>query len=1399
MSCKKADCNGKPIPRGKYCEIHCTKAKSNAKSKVKNNTKQEVKNATKIEVKNDAKIEVKNATKIEVKNDADISTFKDLYEFLQHNELLEWIKTPWQGKDKQESVLRLFAGLNLIRKLNNYRVCSGNFNTMTIAIINETRSIFYNGEDLIMLKDTGNSSDLTCVHKDDEKHLLVTTSKNLNRTNINNLDIADIILNFQQYENIGYTMKLCVCIREEKEFKLMLTRVRDTNANLLAYAEDAIVIDWNDLRQAHIEFKDNYHSISVADIKESKNPLLLKMHQKLGVKKTLALKNARKKRILWGHIQRSGKSYIIGGCIIEDSKNKASCNYLIITTAPNETITQQMAVFDCFQLSSFNVARIEGDTKRSIRDKNIYICSKQFLQNKTDNKRTMQWLKNINFDMRFVDESHNGGTTDLAQKTLALYGGNSFTVQITATYAKPVSEYDIPLENMVLWDLEDIKLCKNINDENIALLVQKHGNIIGDIISEYTHNEIKAEYSKYPDLILLTDRLTNEVVDQIIRETRNNEYGWSVNACFLLCQDEKKVIARFQNNDANLRLWWRIFGRRNLLGVQDPEYPDSKVFMKRIERISRSTSSIFDSTEPIIIMAFLPQSKINKITTATIALLRDRNVIPEYEIIGINSKLTSDPKKTIEDARCRARNSGKRGVLVLSGRQCSLGVSIDNCDIVLLLNNAKGFDMVYQMMFRCMTERKGKTHGFVVDLNIHRLIGTTLVNYAEIIRPKEQIKDSLNYILNEQLITLNCDHLIPCAENIENTILSLSSKVYSIYSSNTERVLSHFLDRLKFSEILLNSEEQKAFNRYFVHNAGGRVIDIDVSAEIKEGIEYIPLMHEHEKDEKDEKQEQKTKTNKKKQNDDNHNKVNYANLLRHFIPLVCILTIHNRETSFVRMCNSIIEDEKVFAILIDQVKGWWGDNINAESVHLLISTYIKYIQNNNTYTQSISGIKELFFNNVADTRQLSKLIDKYLIPQELEKKKNAEVSTPHALRQEMLDKIPVEFWTTPKKVFEPCSGKGGFVIDIVDRFMVGLSNLITDEKERYRVIVEECLYFSDINPTNIYICSLLLDPHGEYKLNFNEGNTLELDIKDKWNIAGFDAVIGNPPYTTDENNTNGKGETPLYDKFVMRFVDKTKYLLYIIPSRYFSGGKGLATFREFMMNCRKIKLINHFDEDIRIFKDVDIKGGVNYFLYDNDYNGDVLFNNEPINLSKYDIILKPRFYKIIEKIYSRNLKSITDILGYRPKIKTNDKRLCNDGKIKCYVSSLKSKNNIKYISSFDDDKFENSTRLLILETTKDTLSGFSKKMIINSDNSLFTTSFIPFLVAANEAENLKYYLSLNLVNFILISRKASHLITKNSLKWIPLLSFAQRWTNASLYEYFNFTEDEIRIIELVIA
>ena len=206
----------------------------------------------------------------------------------------------------------------------------------------------------------------------------------------------------------------------------------------------------------------------------------------------------------------------------------------------------------------------------------------------------------------------------------------------------------------------------------------------------------------------------------------------------------------------------------------------------------------------------------------------------------------------------------------------------------------------------------------------------------------------------------------------------------------------------------------------------------------------------------------------------------------------------------------------------------------------------------NNYDNIRKITKELFINN---NKKLSKLIDKYLIPQELEKKKNAEVSTPYKLRQEMLDKIPNNFWKQKRTVFEPCSGKGGFLVDIIDRFMNGLKEKYPDIKNRYKIIVEKCLYFCDINPTNIFINKLLLDPYNEYNLNYNEGNTLELDIKKKWNIDGFDAVIGNPPYQAPrkkENKSKGGGGDLLWNKFVTKslhiWIKINGYLCFVHPS-----------------------------------------------------------------------------------------------------------------------------------------------------------------------------------------------------------------------------------------------------------
>ena len=1298
-------------------------------------------------------------------------TFIDLYNYLQginDESIVPWLTNNWQGKEKQESLLRLFASLGLIDKLRPYNICKGNFNKKTINKYTSLKDAFYKNNDPINLNDKGDASDLTGVLKENKQHMVVTTSKNLKHYTIGKLEIDKILTHFKQYEEDGFTMTLCVCINNNVDFGNMINRSEMSNNQLKSFLEkeDTIIINWNDLDEAYHKFKRTYGNKPLDTIIHSnKEPLLLKMHQRLGVLKTLRMKNCEKKKILWGHIQRSGKSYIIAGCIIEDSKDKDECNYLVMTTAPNETTEQQRKVFDCNQLEDFNVIVLNGSNKKPVlTKKNIILCSKQFLQRKLDNKdvektNSIGWLKNMKFAMRFIDESHNGGTTELAQKTLEFYGKLAFTVQITATYSKPINDYKIPKDCWILWDLHDIKLCKNIKSEkSIDRLVEKHGIDIKDLIREYSFSNIINEYSKYPELHLLTHEIKPDIVAEILKDTQHNDYGWSPDSCFLLNQDSNNKIDEFQNEAENVNMWYRIFGKRGTFGIPDKDFPDEQVFIKRIETICKnpSTKSRFIGqgdfhNEPMVIMAFLPQNNIDMISKATIKQLEKHNVIPEYEIISINCKAGKDPKQRIEDARDKARNSGKKGVLVLSGKQCSLGVSINNCDIVILLNNSMGFDMVYQMMFRCMTEGKNKKCGFVVDLNIHRVIQTSIINYASLIKPNEHPRNATKFILQERLINLNSDHWMPAFGNSASKITTLCDNVYNAYSSNTENALNQLLNRLRFKELSLTKDEQLLFNTLFSNveltKQQKDLIDkIPEEENIKKGIEKINVDVEERSDTAS---ETASETTNESEPEDKH--VNYMDILKHMIPLLCILTIHYEETSFIEMFGVIEKNQNLYTILIEQIKSWWGENINSNIIKTLINIYIKYMSDDMETTQIIRTIKELFSKNLNNHRNLSQLIDKYLVPQELEKKQSAEVSTPYKLRQEMLDKIPIEFWTSVKKVFEPCSGKGGFVIDIIDRFMIGLKEVIPDEKIRYKTIVEECLYFSDINPTNIFICKLLINKDNEYSynLNYNEGDTLEINIKEKWDIGGFDAVIGNPPYQVQ---VGPRKSQPIWNLFTKKYLDNLSengYLLFVHPSGWRSPGGVFRDVYEKIMSKNLIYLnMNDFKKGQEVFN---VGTNFDYYLVKNNNNKqsveiiDIYDKEYNLDLSKWSFIPSGGF-ELYEKVLALNNEEKVEVLhdysSYETRKKWISKTQSDEYKYPCcYTITIKDGMKFFYSSEkkghFDIPKVIWSNGLgtypIIDENGEYGLTQFSYAIIDSKDKlnniklSLENTDFIKLM------------------------------------------------------------------------
>ena len=114
-----------------------------------------------------------------------------------------------------------------------------------------------------------------------------------------------------------------------------------------------------------------------------------------------------------------------------------------------------------------------------------------------------------------------------------------------------------------------------------------------------------------------------------------------------------------------------------------------------------------------------------------------------------------------------------------------------------------------------------------------------------------------------------------------------------------------------------------------------------------------------------------------------------------------------------------------------------------------------------------------------------------------------EVFTPWQLIEEMLDKLPKRVWTDPKKTWlDPAAGLGNFHSIVVERLMVGLSEWEPNEEQRYKHIIENQLYFIELNPRSAVWIRRLFNPNKTYKMNLVCADSLDKDHPG-WNKVGY--------------------------------------------------------------------------------------------------------------------------------------------------------------------------------------------------------------------------------------------------------------------------------------------------------
>ena len=469
-----------------------------------------------------------------------------------------------------------------------------------------------------------------------------------------------------------------------------------------------------------------------------------------------------------------------------------------------------------------------------------------------------------------------------------------------------------------------------------------------------------------------------------------------------------------------------------------------------------------------------------------------------------------------------------------------------------------------------------------------------------------------------------------------------------------------------------------------------------------------------------------------------------------------------------------------------------------------------------------------------------------------------EVFTPPELVNKILDSLPNNIWSNDEVTFlDPSSKSGVFLREIVKRLNSGLSEKIPDTQDRLNHIFQNQVFGIAVTELTGYVSrrTLYCSKHanGKYSLFLNckteSGNIISDAVSHEWKggrciFCGaskeqysrddsleayaykfihtktpeeifnmrFDVIVGNPPYQLDTGGS-GRQATPLYHKFVQQAKSlNPRYISMIIPSRWFAGGMGLDSFRQEMLNDKRISKIVDFTDARDCFPNVDIAGGVCYFLWDKHHDGDThIINNvkgqvfegkRTLNEFNTFIRLSPAV-PILRKILSKELKDLTHIVSATVPfgLKTSE-RGGSEGELTLVSSAGRSKISINKITSGHD--YIRKWKVLTSKASHDHAGQPDKdgkrrvlsKLEILEPNAICTGSYI--LLGAFETEeeaiNLKNYAETRVFRFLVSLLSFSQDITRERFRYVPMVDASESWDDEKICELFKIDDEEFKFI-----
>lgn len=449
---------------------------------------------------------------------------------------------------------------------------------------------------------------------------------------------------------------------------------------------------------------------------------------------------------------------------------------------------------------------------------------------------------------------------------------------------------------------------------------------------------------------------------------------------------------------------------------------------------------------------------------------------------------------------------------------------------------------------------------------------------------------------------------------------------------------------------------------------------------------------------------------------------------------------------------------------------------------------------------------------------------------------DSEIVTPEFVTEKIIDLFPVKSITNSSSLLDIASKQGEFVYAVYKKFGKKIANnfySIPTSKIAYE-FTRKVYRLLELDINHIENKNTSYDLIEEN--NLIVGKNLKINNKN----MKFDVIVGNPPYQQSDGGAQASAK-PIYNQFVNITKNlNPKFISIIMPTRWYAGGKGLDSFRDEMLNDKHIAELHDFLKPDLLFKDINLRGGVCYFLWNKNYDN----TKKLTKVFTYKNDLSPEIYNrrlktddseilirhsiavdILNKVKNHShFKSFEDHISSRKPFnlesnivkKVNIFRLTNGnlknpvvcygkGKKVGYLKRSEVTKNTEWINKYK--VYTPRANNIGTELNDDNLNTF-----VGNPNTICTESYIVAGVDLKlnklSATNLCKYFTTRFARFQHSIGKASQDATSKTYKFLPLQDFTPKsdiyWEKSigeidkQLYKKYKLTKEEIEFIESMI-